>query len=164
MFLIGHLVSASSSILLTLCAIYVNRQIAARRRFALLSKGPSAGVVVRHKVRQLYISRTFRPRMTKFYKNLNSGRVYNRTQYNVTNYFGSYCGKMSIMLPKMASGIISPKRLSKRSQNFKRLSGTTGPTNLPDMASLVTSGRPQNAIKYGTNVMPTMGPAGQRVK
>ena len=48
--------------------------------------------------------------------------------------------------------------------NFTRFSGTTGPTNLPDMTSLVASGRLQNAINYCTKVMRKTAPVGQRVK
>ena len=48
--------------------------------------------------------------------------------------------------------------------NFTHLSGITGPTNLPDMTSLVASGRLQNAIKYWTKVMRKVGPVDQRVK
>ena len=40
-------------------------------------------------LRQSYISRTVWPRITKFYTNLHTGRVYNHTGYDVTSYFWS---------------------------------------------------------------------------
>ena len=47
------------------------------------------GVVVLHKVRQSYISRTVWPRVSKFYMNLHNhtGQVYSRARYDVNNYF-----------------------------------------------------------------------------
>ena len=64
------------------------------RRFAPLPKGPSVGgivvvvvVIVRHKVGQSYISRTFRPKINKFYRNLQAVWLYLRTGYDVTDYF-----------------------------------------------------------------------------
>ena len=72
--------------------------------------------------------------------------------------------KQSKMPPQTASGRISRERFKRESPNFRRLSGTNGPTNLWDMTSLVASGRLQNAIKYWTNVMRKTGLRGQRVK
>ena len=55
--------------------------------------------------------------------------------------------KTSKMHPQAASGGILRERFKRGSPNFTRFSRTTGPTNLPDMTSLVASGRLQNAIK-----------------
>ena len=52
------------------------------------------------------------------------------------------------MPPQTASGGISREKFMLGSPNFTWLSGITWPTNLPDMTSLVTSSRQQNAIKY----------------
>ena len=49
--------------------------------------------------------------------------------------------KPSKMHPQTASGGISRKRCNRGSPNFTWLSGTTGATNLPDLASLGASGR-----------------------
>ena len=68
------------------------------------------------------------------------------------------------MPPQTASDGISRERFKGGSLNFTRLSLTTSPTKLPDMASLVASGLLQNAIKYCTKVVHKTGPAGQRVK
>ena len=67
------------------------------------------------------------------------------------------------MPPLTASGGISPEWFKRGSPNVKRLSGTSGPRNLPDPTSLVTSCRLQNAIKYWTKVMRKTDPVGQRV-
>ena len=72
--------------------------------------------------------------------------------------------KPSKMPPQTASGGISRERFKRGSPNSTWLSETTGHTNLPDMTSLVTSSRQQNAIKYCTQVMGKTGPAGQRAK
>ena len=68
------------------------------------------------------------------------------------------------MTPQAASGGISRERFKGGSPNLTRLSGGTGPINMPDMTSLVASGRLQNTIKYCIKVMCEMGPAGQRVE
>ena len=44
-------------------------------------------IVVRHKVRQSYISRTVWPRNTKIYTTLHTGRLYYNTGYDLTDYF-----------------------------------------------------------------------------
>ena len=52
-------------------------------------------------------------------------------------------------------GRISPEQFKRGSRNFTRLSGTAGPTDLPDMTSLAAFSRLQNAIKYCTTVRKT---------
>ena len=47
---------------------------------------------------------------------------------------------------------------------FHAVVGDNWPTNLPDMPSLVASGRLQNVIKYSTKEVRKMGPAGRRVE
>ena len=47
--------------------------------------------------------------------------------------------------------------------DFKRLSGTIGPTNLPNMTSLAVSGQLQKARKYCTKAH-KMGAAGKEAK
>ena len=88
---------------------------------------------------------------------------YTSTGYDITNYILSEARetKPSKMPPQTASGGISGERVKQGSPNFKQLSGITGPTNVPDMTSLITSGRLQNAIKYCTKEMRKTGPAGQ---
>ena len=54
-------------------------------------------------------------------------------------------------------------RFKRGSQNFTRLSWTSGPTNLPYMTSLAVSSWLQNPTKCCSKVHKT-GPAGQRVK
>ena len=44
-------------------------------------------VVVRHKLRQYYISRKVPPGTNKLYRNLHTGRFYNYTGHDVTDYF-----------------------------------------------------------------------------
>ena len=68
------------------------------------------------------------------------------------------------MPPQTASCGISRERFKRESPTFTRLAGTIGPTNLPDMTSLVAPGRLQKAIKYCTKVMRKTGLAGQGVK
>ena len=46
-------------------------------------------MVVRHKVRLSYISRTVQPRITEVYKNLHAGLVDNHTGYDITIDFRS---------------------------------------------------------------------------
>ena len=88
------------------------------------------------------------------------------TGYDVTIYFRSEATAKipSKMPPRTASGGISRERFKRGSPNFTRLSGTTVPTNQPDMTPLITSGRLQNSIKYCTKVTGKTCPAGQIVK
>ena len=60
------------------------------------------------------------------------------------------------------SGGIGRQQFKPGSRNFTHLSGAIGHTEVPDITSLVASGRLQNAIKYCTQVRKT-GPAGERV-
>ena len=87
--------------------------------------------------------------------------------YDVTNDFRSEATaeKKTIKCHlKRRRGKIFRERLQRGSPNtFTQLSWTTGPRNLPDMMSLVTSGRLQNAIKYFTEVRRKTGPVSQRV-
>ena len=84
-----------------------------------------------YKVRQSYISRTFRPVITKLYKNLHTRQIYNHTGYDVTNYFRSEAtAKKTKMPPHTASGGISRDRFVRGSPNFARLSWIADPTNL----------------------------------
>ena len=70
----------------------------AMRGFALLSQGPSAGVVVvvvvirrrrSYKVRQSYISRTLWPKIAKFCVDIHTNLLYVHARYDVTSYFRS---------------------------------------------------------------------------
>ena len=127
--------------------------------------GPSAGVVVvvvvvYHKLRQSCISRTVSARII-------TDLSYICTGYGVIIYFRSEATakkKPSKMPPYTASGVISREKFMRGSPNFTRLSGTNVHKNLPDMTSLISSGRLQNAIEYWTKVMRKTGTAGQRVK
>ena len=112
----------------------------------------------------LYISRTVWARITKFYADMHTNMPYICTRCDVTNYLRSevITKKPSTMPPQMASVGISQERFKRGSPNFTRLLGTTGSINLPDMTSLVASGRLQNAIKYCTKVVER--PVGQRVQ
>ena len=114
----------------------------------------------------LYISRTVRARITKFYRRTQAGLTYIGAGYDVTTHFRSEATakKLSKMPPPAASGRIAREWFKRGSPNFTRLSGTIGPRNLPDMTSLVTSGLLWNAIKYCTKVMRKTGLARQRVK
>ena len=115
------------------------------------------------KVSQSCISRIFWPRITKFYTNVHTGRVYIHTGYGVTGYFRSTVIERSKMPPPVPSVKISRDHFKWGSRNFTCLSQTTGPTNLRDLTSLTDSCRLQNAIKCCTKVRKT-GPAGQRVE
>ena len=114
----------------------------------------------------LYTLRTVRARITKFYRHIKDSLPYIGTGYYVTNYFQSdaTAKKKSKMPLQAASGGISRVWFKQGSPIFTWLSGTTGPRNLPDMTSLVTSGRLRNAIKYCTKVIRKTGPADKRVK
>ena len=62
-----------------------------------------------------YISRTVWPRITKFFTNLQTSRVYNHTGYDVTNYFRSEATaiKQSKMPPQADLGrILVPRRFA----------------------------------------------------
>ena len=107
--------------------------------------------VVRHEVRQSYISRTVLPRFA-IHKNLHTGRIYNHTEHDVATYFrseatanktvenptsygyllrvGSYREKTSKMTPQTALGGISRERFKQGSPNFTGLSGISGPHRL----------------------------------
>ena len=83
--------------------------------------------------------------------------LYSPTEYDVTNCFKSevVAKNQSKMPPPMVSYGISWERfmtIMRGPPNFKCLSGPIGFTNLPDMTSLATSGRLQNAINYCTKV------------
>ena len=58
-----------------------------------------------------------------------------------------------------ASGGMFREGFKRGSPNFTWVSGTIGPPNLPDMTSLVVSGRLQNANKYCTKVVRKTSPA-----
>ena len=83
---------------------------------------------------QSYFSRTVWPRNTKFHTNLYTDTVHTYTGYDVANYFQSevILKKSSKIPPPTASGGISGETFKRWSQNFRGLSGTIGPTNLPD--------------------------------
>ena len=86
--------------------------------------------------------------------------------FNVTNYFRSEVTAKNCRqfpLRRLQVGFFSRESFKRRSPNFTGLSGTTGPTNLLDMTSLVASGRLQNAINYCTKVLRKMGPGSQSV-
>ena len=73
--------------------------------------------------------------------------------------------KSSKMPPHTTSGRISREMsLSKDHQISRSCPGQLAPINMPDMTSLVASGRLLNTIKYCTKVMRKWGPAGERVK
>ena len=64
---------------------------------------------------------------------------------SLTTSGGSY-SEQSKMSPQTASGGISREKFMRGSHNCTGLSGINGPTNGPDMTSIVASGRLQNAI------------------
>ena len=106
----------------------------------------------------------FDPESQNFSTNVYTNKIYHNTGYDVTICFRSegILNILSKMPPPTASGTISREKFKRGSRNFTDLSGTIGPTNLPDMASLAVSGR-QNLIKYCTKVRKT-GLVGQRVE
>ena len=123
-------------------------------------------VVVRHKVRQSYISRTIWARITKFYRRIHTELHYIWTGHDVTNYFQSEVTAKTVE-NTASDGFrwnFSRKVKAMIDRHFTRLSMTSGPTNLPDTTSLVASGRLQNPIKYCTKVMRKTGTAGHIVK
>ena len=82
-----------------------------------VSKTLRTGVSLRTIARHSYISRTLWPRITKFYANLHTRRVYNHTGYDVTNYFRSEATatKQSKMPPQTALGwilVLVPQRFA----------------------------------------------------
>ena len=91
----------------------------------------------------LYISRTVWARITKFYRHIQADLPYIDTEYGVTSYFRSEATaqKPSKMPPQAALGGISRERFKRGSPHLAGLSGTTGPTDMPDMTSLITYGR-----------------------
>ena len=105
-------------------------------------------------------------RIAKFYRHIHANMLYICTWYYFTNDFQLevIAKKLSKMPPQTASGGISWEWFKRGSPNFTQLSRITGATNLPDMTSLVASGRLQNTIKYWTKVMRKTGPVGKRVK
>ena len=101
--------------------------------------------VVRHRVRQSYISRIVWPIINKFYADIKTDRLYIHTGYGVTIYFRSdVIAKSSSKMPHRRLRVeFLENGLSEDPEN----SGTTGRTNFPDMTSLAFSGWLQNAIK-----------------
>ena len=70
---------------------------------------------------------------------IHTGRVYNHTGYDVTNFLwlDATAKKPRKRPPQTPSGVISLDLFMRGSPNFIPLSGITGPTNVPDMTSLV---------------------------
>ena len=94
----------------------------------------------------LYISRTVRARITKFYGCNKASLPYIGTGYDVTAYFRSEATakRQSKMPLQTASGGISREKFKRGSPNFTQLSGITGPTHVLDSTTLVASGRLPN--------------------
>ena len=92
------------------------------------------------RLRCLYISRTVRARTTKFYRHIQAGMAYIGAEYDVTTYFRSEATAKKTV-ENAASGGISRECFKRGLPNFTGLSGTTVARNMPDMTSLVTSGR-----------------------
>ena len=108
----------------------------------LFYAGVVRSFVVRHKVKQLYISITIWPRITKFYTDIHTDRVYNSTGYDIINYFLSdviYVQKRTKMTLPTATGAISRELFRSALSNFRSLSGIIGLTNLSDTTSLAAS-------------------------
>ena len=103
----------------------------------------------------LYISSIVWAKITKFYRHIHADLPYICTRNDVTNFFRSEStAKNPLKMPhQTASCGISRERFKRWSQNFTRLSGTTGARKMLDMTSLVTSHRLQSAIKYWTKVV-----------
>ena len=123
------------------------------------------------------------PRTTIFYKEIPTDMLYRHTGFDVNSYFRLevIAKKLSNMLPTTPGGI-SWEHFKQESPNFILLLGTTGLTQLPDMAWLVwlvlawnmtlndwlfdwwidwaACSLLQNAIKYCTKVHKT-GAAGR---
>ena len=100
-------------------------------------------VVVHHKVRQSHISRTVRLIITQFYVDINTNLRYIHTEYDAANYFRPEVSvkKPSKMPPLTGSDEISRERFKRGSLSFTQEFGKTGPTDLPDMTLLATSGQ-----------------------
>ena len=104
----------------------------------------------RHEISPSNISKTVWPRITKFYTVILTDILYSQTEYDVIICFQSE-----------VIGENSRKyRLLRLRCNFlrtvqARIMGTSGSTNLPEMASLAPSDQLQNAIKYYRKVLKT---------
>ena len=104
----------------------------------------SVVVVVRHKLRQLYISRRVWHGTTKFYRSLQTGRTYNHTGYDVTIYFQSEVIGVWKTVENDASDLFNVD-----SPNLAHTSKPTSWTARPDMMSLSTSGWQLSKFKNG---------------
>ena len=115
------------------------------RRFAIMWLPAYAGgvvvvvIVVRHKVRQSYVSTTVWPTITKFCANLYTGLVFNHTGYDVNIFF---------LLPVGSDWILKkPSKMPHPMASLSYISRTvwastsTCPTFPPDMTSLTTCDR-----------------------
>ena len=112
----------------------------------------------------LYILRTVWARTIKFYGHINTNLPYICTAYDINNYFRSEATAKKIR-PKCRLRRLQVEFLEKglgEDRQIHKVVGDNRPTNLLDMTSLVTSGRPQNATEYCTKMMRKTGPAGQK--
>ena len=138
--------------------------VTAFRRNACKTFSPYAiglGMVVRsfvqHEISPANISRTVCSRITRFLAEINTYIVYSHTGYGVIICLKSKViamkKKLSEIPPPTASGRISREQFKHGSRYYTYLLSTVCLTNLPDMTSLSTSCRQQNATKYCPKVL-----------
>ena len=98
------------------------------------------------------------PNFTRTFTQVGSNTTPDITSLTTSGRLSSKFKNPSKMPHQPASGGISRERFKRGSPIFTWLSGTTDPTNLLDMTSLIAYGRLQNAIKYCTKVVCKTGP------
>ena len=117
-----------------------------RNAFRAIGIGFGQCSFVRHEMSSSNISKTVGPRITKFYRDINTDIVYSHSGYdNIFHLRLEVVREKSKMPPPTDSGGISRERFKLGSPTC--LPRTSGPTNLLEMASPGPSGRLQNAIK-----------------
>ena len=99
----------------------------------------SSSSFVHHKLSGSNMSRTVRPRITIFYRDIHTDIVDSHTGHGITYYFRSEV-KANKKRTLTASGRISGERFGRVSRIVINLSGIVGTTTTPDMTSLAASG------------------------
>ena len=106
-------------------------------------------VVVRHNVRQSYISRTVWTRITKCYTNLHIGQFYNHTRYDITIYI-----RPEVIDVRKTAENYACDGFNLDSPKLPRTSIPMNWTAIPDMTLLTTSGWQLSKLKKTSKMPP----------